>query len=320
MESKTSNIGAFIKRVRQERNITQKQLVEGLCDVSTLSRIERGIFIPTNYLQNMLLQRLGYYSSRAGGGTWEESNAELTKSHHMQELSKAIKRRDIAEMQRLVAILEKNNEYGSGIELQRLLNSRVILAIYKAEDEGSDIDFDFCTKTLRKSIFITIPSFDESKIRNYVLTGEELRCINTMGGVYFYKKDYESALNILYALKDNLDKFWIDKFEVAGHYTSIMTGIALQLYMLKQYDVCLDACKEAYDFCVEHIDYYRIPALLLIKGKCLAETGKTKEAKQTLRDACHVFRIFRMEKDANEAADYYYNTYGTKINFHQPKI
>ena len=39
---KAYNIGLFIKKKREEQHIRQEDLCRGICDKSTLSRIERG--------------------------------------------------------------------------------------------------------------------------------------------------------------------------------------------------------------------------------------------------------------------------------------
>ena len=52
-------IGDLINKVREDQNITQKQLCDGLCSVQTLSNIESGDRMPDVFLVEYLLQRLG---------------------------------------------------------------------------------------------------------------------------------------------------------------------------------------------------------------------------------------------------------------------
>lgn len=56
---KAYNIGLFIKKKREEQNIRQEDLCRGICDKSTLSRIERGKQEPSSGILGVLLQRLG---------------------------------------------------------------------------------------------------------------------------------------------------------------------------------------------------------------------------------------------------------------------
>ncbi|MDR2167711.1 MAG: helix-turn-helix transcriptional regulator [Clostridiales bacterium] len=49
----------LIKRLRQERGLTQERLSRGICSLSTLSKIERGEHVPTFWVFKQLMQRLG---------------------------------------------------------------------------------------------------------------------------------------------------------------------------------------------------------------------------------------------------------------------
>ena len=53
------NIGYYIKRIRQEKGISQEALYEGLCSRSTIHRIESGEQNPNFFTAINLLQRLG---------------------------------------------------------------------------------------------------------------------------------------------------------------------------------------------------------------------------------------------------------------------
>ena len=52
-------IGETIRQKRAEAGKTQEELCAGLCDPSTLSRIETGKQAPSRNVANALLQRLG---------------------------------------------------------------------------------------------------------------------------------------------------------------------------------------------------------------------------------------------------------------------
>ena len=53
------NVGYYIKRIRQEKGISQEALYAGLCSRSTIHRIESGKQQPTMFTAIHLLQRLG---------------------------------------------------------------------------------------------------------------------------------------------------------------------------------------------------------------------------------------------------------------------
>ena len=61
---KTIFIGEYIKQKREELNVTQEQLCEGVCTTATLSRLENGRQSPSRKVINALLRRLGAPTDR----------------------------------------------------------------------------------------------------------------------------------------------------------------------------------------------------------------------------------------------------------------
>ena len=57
-------IGTYIRKRREEIGISQEDLCEGFCSVSTLSRIENNQQNPTRRLTMNLLERLGLPQDR----------------------------------------------------------------------------------------------------------------------------------------------------------------------------------------------------------------------------------------------------------------
>ena len=53
-------LGHIIKNRREELQLSQEDLADGICAVATLSRIENGERMPSKNHYEMLMQRLGY--------------------------------------------------------------------------------------------------------------------------------------------------------------------------------------------------------------------------------------------------------------------
>ena len=52
-------IGGLIAEMRNRQNLSQEELTEGICAVSTLSKIENGVQMPSRKVYEALMQRLG---------------------------------------------------------------------------------------------------------------------------------------------------------------------------------------------------------------------------------------------------------------------
>lgn len=91
------HIGEYIKRKREEKEIKQDELCYGICDRSTLSRIERGKQEPTYYILKALLQRLGISEDRCqilmGPQEFEisELQREIVADNVREDFSSALK-------------------------------------------------------------------------------------------------------------------------------------------------------------------------------------------------------------------------------------
>ena len=64
------NVGMLISHLRQQKNLTQEQLAEGICARATIGRIEKGERKPDWYTFSNIMYRLGqnpedYFSSYA---------------------------------------------------------------------------------------------------------------------------------------------------------------------------------------------------------------------------------------------------------------
>jgi transcriptional regulator with XRE-family HTH domain len=313
-----NSYGDFIRQLRISKGITQEQLCTGLCDISTISRIERGVIAPKSYIRNAILERLGYYSENEQNGFTEGENPDLI--HLKKALSLAIIQKDIKAMKNLIRELENKKEFEKGIGLQFILNSKASLDIL--DESENNFNFGKTMQMLLDSISITIPNFVEEKIYDYMMTREEMRSINLLCGIYHHIKDYDSALRVLSALKSNIDAHSVSKHTIVLYYTTILTNIVELHYTLKQYDECIKKCEECKSFCIQYHEYGRIPDITFIWGKCLLNVGKRSEAKDLFLESYYVSRSFGKFEISNEVLSYFAKTFNQKIEYqieHQSK-
>ena len=90
----TMFVGDYIKRRRKELELTQEQLCEGICDATTVSRLETGFQAPRRTILNALLQRLGLPETRYFAVvTKSELDLETLKKRSLPVMYKNIGRR-----------------------------------------------------------------------------------------------------------------------------------------------------------------------------------------------------------------------------------
>ena len=174
-------LGDYIKQRQKDLGLTQGQLCEGICDVATISRMERGEQIPHHSTVSALLERLGT--------TYDQyvllSKEEIGIVALQREINSACVRlqqgigTEQAEVQtkinKMIDELKRIVECRASMEIsviqQYLLSINVILRTL----EGSISPHEEIT-ILLKAIRITAPKFDPAKISHRLFYSlEEIR-------------------------------------------------------------------------------------------------------------------------------------------------
>lgn len=302
----TYEMGSWLKQMREERGVTQKQLCKGLCTVSTLSRIERGSIVPGGYIFQALMQRMGYHPEKYYSVFLNQKDTIMWKKR--EALSNAIIQRKIAIAEVLLSDLQQSEGFDKGLGLQFLLNAKVALARIKG-----DCDHNELIRTLHESLKITIPAFEESKISGYMLSYEEIVAVNTLGIIYSDLKEYEKASRILYALKESMDNFCIDANEKAKMYPTVLYNLTKMLCKLKQYDDVISLCVLGEDFCIENNKARTIPLLMTNRAWCLIEKGYLDEARPILKQTFYFLLAIKKYKEAETVKNYYFEHFSETL-------
>ena len=161
---KAYNIGLFIKKKREEQHIRQEDLCRGICDKSTLSRIERGKQEPSSGILGVLLQRLGINEDQLavllGPKDFEISDLqkEIVALNSQREYEKAAEK-----IRRLEQLVEPTDK----ITQQFILRCKALA--YFPEDYPASRDL------LLQVLSLTLPDFDFDHISNYLLGIEEAK-------------------------------------------------------------------------------------------------------------------------------------------------
>lgn len=167
MEQK-NRFGEFIANLRKEKLISQEQLCEGLCDLSMLSRFERGEREPEKLLQDRFLTRLGavpenyenflYYKEYC---RWEKRQGIL---HHILE-------EDMMEARRLLE--EYRKEYDMEYSLERQFYLAMLAQILRYEGcEKKELAGVF-----REALELTVPDIESKGFLDRVLSLEEINLL-----------------------------------------------------------------------------------------------------------------------------------------------
>lgn len=163
-----NRFGEYIANLRKEKQISQEQLCEGLCDLSMLSRFERGEREPDKLLQNRFLTRLGavpenyenflYYKDYC---CWEKRQGIL---HNILE-------ENMAEAKRLLEEYKNEQEMDNPLEQQFYLAMLAQIMRY----EGSDKEE--LAVVFQQALELTVEDIDTKGYKYRVLSLEEINLL-----------------------------------------------------------------------------------------------------------------------------------------------
>ena len=276
----TMLIGEYIKKNRQDQGLTQEELCEGCCAVSTLSRLESGKLVPGRTLVHALLQRLGLPEGRYFALLGEnEAAAEALKNDIRADeirFRKAlagqrpkIREEAMEKLARLEALMEKEDR----ITRQYILSARVALGRterpYSVQEQLS---------MLMKAIQLTVPRFDLEKIGAFRYSINETTIINQIAVAYANAGEREKAASIYSQLLDYIGTHDKDLPGFANHFCLVSHDYAIELTLNKQYAEAVALAERGWDFCVSYGEYQFLAGFLAILAECSFFMGEKEKS------------------------------------------
>ena len=226
-----SQIGNIIKSRRLELGLSQEVLSEGICSVTTLSRIENGERMPTqNHLQ-MLLQRLGYSETMFHSYVDEDA-------FYAHELKFKIRQAHIENrVDDGKALLEEFKalvKNPSNIDRQFILLNETLLSFSSGK----------CSESLAKfeeALRLTIPNYARGKLPQ-IMSYEEIVLLNCIANSLFDLGQRDDAISILYSIVKYYDTLAVNPEEMLRTATMIFYNLSKYLGLEGRYDECIQIC------------------------------------------------------------------------------
>lgn len=294
------HIGQIIKQQRERKHITQAKLCEGICDPSTLSRIENGSYHPGKGLAILLLQRLGIVTAQFYGlHRFDELEVEDLKL----EIQNAVTRSNLE-----LAITLRNNleeKYGNldALTQQFILWMKAnngylkdgAVTSYTAKEEFT---------MLHKAICLTIPNFDIEKIHEYFLGVDELKIILDMANRYDQFGKRRFAIEIESQLIKYVKHHFLDVSDKSVVLPMITCHCSRMLGDEHRYEEELEISQAGIDCCIEYCSPRFLGQLLAIKSDALHHLGREKEARNCGIRAYYFLDTMNMTEHKNRVEQY----------------
>lgn len=301
---KAYNIGLFIKKKREEQHIRQEDLCRGICDKSTLSRIERGKQEPSSGILGVLLQRLGINEDQLavllGPKDFEISDLqkEIVALNSQKEYEKAAEK-----IRRLEQLVEPTDK----ITQQFILRCKALA--YFPEDYPASRDL------LLQALSLTLPDFDFDHISDYLLGIEEIKILNQLANSYSEAGDRRFAIHIYRQLFDDSRKHLLNSEAKVSLFIMLSYNYSRLLGLERRYEECIEVATLGQQECIKYNKTRGLGGLLLNIAYAQHNLGEIEKSKANLTNAYFAYRLMQDKVSCDVVSNYAKETFGIELNY-----
>lgn len=287
-------IGEIIRQKRTELGLKQCQLCEGICEPTTMSRIESGKQMPgLNTLKN-LLQRLGLSDERYYALV---SKNEMQIADLQTEIVSANVFKDSQRGLPKIAELEELADPDDHLLHQFILRSKASLG--KRED-GQIVAYSLDEKLdmLFKAIRLTVPNFDIDAIEEGLYSIDEVKVINHIATVYSDLKQHEKAIRIYDQLLQYINKHFQNILQSGGLLPLVAFNYARELDLIGRYTDAIEIAETGWKACTQYGQYRYLAPTIAIIAECNHFLGDDSKSKEYYRQSYYIYKAVDDERGA----------------------
>lgn len=283
------SIGECIRRRRKELKLTQEEVCLGICEVSTLSRIENGRHVPSRSKINALLQRLGLPEERYYALTSpNELEIEALKKEIVGFNTSKNSEMSLKYLQKLISIVEPDDH----LTQQFIIRSKLLIGNLQhqyAPDEQISL--------LLRAIRLTQPDFSLSTISDRLYTVDEIKLINSIALVYSDLKQYSDAIRIHEQLLSYIEAHYSEAITSGSILQLVLFNYSRELGLNKQYQKSIEYAKKGQKSCIQYGQCNCLSGYLAIMAECYYYLGQIKESKECYTEAYYLCKALEQYRD-----------------------
>lgn len=287
-------IGEIIRQKRTELGLKQCQLCEGICEPTTMSRIESGKQMPgLNTLKN-LLQRLGLSDERYYALV---SKNEMQIADLQTEIVSANVFKDPQRGLPKIAELEELADPDDHLLHQFILRSKVLLG---KKENGQIIPYTYEEKLdmLFKAIRLTVPNFDIDAIADGLYSVDEAKVINQIATVYSNHGENQKAIHIYDQLLQYIKKHFQNILQSGGLLPLVAFNYARELDLIGRYTDAIEIAETGWKACTQYGQYRYLAPTIAIIAECNHFLGDDSKSKEYYRQSYYIYKAVDDERGA----------------------
>lgn len=285
-------IGEMIRQRRMELGLKQNELCQGICEPTTMCRIESGKQTPSLNQLKVLLQRLGLPDERYYAII---SKNEMLISDLQTEIVSSNVFRDPQRGLPKIEELEKIADPDDRPIRQFILRSKVLLGkiengqiVPYTNDEKLDMLFE--------AIRLTSPNFDIDAICDGLYSVDEVKVINQIALIYSQLEQREKVIDIYRQLLAYIE----NHFQNTGQFGSLFSLVAFnyvrELDLVGRYTEAIEIAEIGWKACVQHKQYRMLPSIIAAIAECYHFLGEDNKSKDYYLQALYLCKAINDEE------------------------
>lgn len=269
-------IGSILKEYRMRLKISQEDLSAGLCDMSTLSRIESGKQIPGRKLVEGLFSKMGLNPpASAIPMTRNDLKRERIEYRIIDMIATA--KYEISDL------LE---EYKNSGDTMTPLEQQFYLFHKALAEDALAHDSENALKNYITAIRLTIADYTIEELPAVrLLTKTELLILNNIAIQLYYLGRKSEAILLMEFLRTYFETKVVSEEEKAKNYPVILHNLENWYGNADEDEKVLELCEIGIDMCIHYGKLTSFPFQIFNKGCSLVKLGRRDEGKECLSQA-----------------------------------
>ncbi len=276
-------VGELLRKCRVEKGITQKDLCEGICSISTLSRIENGEQHPTRSVFNMLVSRMGEdieYDDYMGDYDYEVYNLTRMAMGYLERNEKGKANICIQKLQYICDGEDCGTKEKCICKFMELLSACIG---YKPKGVWTEfIEVNQYGYHLYEEVKSLLKLSGATKNDDSKLDRIEIRMVNLMGYGLYISKDYRKAIDVWVKLLDGYRRRCEDEVIYAKEMAALYCNISAGLCGLGLYDEAEIFVDKGLRYSFEGGGLRLTNKILITRMYCLSQKGDLDKAYKDL--------------------------------------
>lgn len=304
-------IGEMIRQRRMELGLKQNELCQGICEPTTMCRIESGKQTPSLNQLKVLLQRLGLPDERYYAII---SKNEMLISDLQTEIVSSNVFRDPQRGLPKIEELEKIADPDDRPIRQFILRSKVLLGkiengqiVPYTNDEKLDMLFE--------AIRLTSPNFDIDAICDGLYSVDEVKVINQIALIYSQLEQREKAIDIYRQLLAYIENHFQNTGQFGSLFSLVAFNYARELDLVGRYTEAIKVSEINWKACVQYESYYYLPSTIAIIAECYHFLNQDEKSKAYYRQAFYLFKAIDNKRSLRIITDEAKKYFGDDFSF-----